>query len=145
MELVRKERKEEYTVYVAADGTEFSQADYCQVYEESVTAILLARLNECTIKKDVSCYWWDENDEHQYSSISPKTMQDIDTLNMLWKMYAGKDQKELRFTKKDIGKLFLIGRRMDGNSVDWLWVYDFDEMVSNITDNKFYLYSAPED
>lgn len=53
MKTVVRERTnvEKYEVYVAADGTEFTNCDECEKYEESAKGVLMAKIRPLVVKE----------------------------------------------------------------------------------------------
>lgn len=81
MKKLEKDLITKYTVFQAVDGTEFSQKEECEKYEESALGVLRGK-----IKKFVVCEQKDAwtlmggYDEHQVIAIKPLIESDIDTI-----------------------------------------------------------------
>ena len=81
MKKLEKDLITKYTVFQAVDGTEFSQKEECEKYEESALGVLRGK-----IKKFVVCEPKDAwtlmggYDDHQVIAIKPLIEADIDTI-----------------------------------------------------------------
>lgn len=81
MKKLEKDLITKYTVFQAVDGTEFSQKEECEKYEESALGVLRGK-----IKKFVVCEPKDAwtlmggYDDHQVIAIKPLIESDIDTI-----------------------------------------------------------------
>lgn len=81
MKKLEKDLITKYTVFQAVDGTEFSQKEECEKYEESALGVLRGK-----IKKFVVCEQKDAwtfmggYDDHQVIAIKPLIESDIDTI-----------------------------------------------------------------
>lgn len=140
--------KEEYTVtqtktyYRSEDGELFEDKEQCEKYEKTAEFILLNKIKEFELSRDFSTDWLECSDENKYRTLCPMTDREIDTLNHLWKMYGGSNKDDscpLRFSKKDIGCLILMGIRFERNNVDWIWFYNLNEIITEISIDQFEL------
>jgi len=136
MKAKQKEIKSYIQVYESFDGREFDSSDECRKYENSAAGKLLCDLQGCIVKNDVD-FIFDENDENEYKLIIPNTYEDIDTINQLTFIFGTKTKDKLPFNEDDINKPILLGIRMYCDSIDWVWFYNLDKTIKEITDNKF--------
>jgi len=81
MEIIQRERKSTYEVYVAADGMEFRTAEECKKYEESANGVVMAKVRPMVIKEIT------EEDIFGFGSCDntvwvakPATQEDADTI-----------------------------------------------------------------
>lgn len=143
MKQISKECTKKYTenYWEATDGTIFSTREECEKYENSAVFVLLNRLNNFIIAKDVDDSWIDGGGDNDYNTLCPKTQEDIDTLNQIWKMFGGASRSDdaLKFSKDNIGQLILMGIRFDGSQVDWCWFENLSEIITNISYGQFEL------
>lgn len=51
MRTIEKEKKSFYEVFVANDGTEFTDRDECRKYEESAKGVLMAKIRPLVVKE----------------------------------------------------------------------------------------------
>ena len=144
MEKKTRELKSEYFVYVAFDGTEFAYEEDCKRYENSAEGVLLNRLSEIAIKREDGSqsvdFIVDESGDGNYKCLVPKTVEDINTLNQLWYLYGGKNKKadgEALFNPSDIDTPIMLGYRLNGSDIDWLWFWKLTEIVNTSTLGTF--------
>lgn len=141
MKEIKKEIKREivdiHTSYEAADGTIFTDKKECEKYENSAAAMLLAKLVECEVARQMDTDWFDDSGDNEYRTVLPTTQEHIDTLNQLFFIYNGRDKHEQKFSKKDIGRFVLVGYRLYKDALDWVWFYKFDYMVEQMTGGKY--------
>lgn len=140
---VTREVVETTIVYQAADGTEFLEEKQCELYEQSAACVLLAKLKDCTIAEGWENECIDSNDENIYHTVVPTTQEHIDTMNQLWFMHGGKDTVKPKFSEKDFKTVILMGTRHYNHKLDWCWFYKLDEVIAEITADKFVLIPVP--
>lgn len=125
------------TYFQATDGRLFTSPEECRKYETSAVGVLLEKTTHFEIAREFDSQWFDDCDENEYRTLLPKTEKDIDVLNQLYSLYAGKKALETYFTNDDIDKLILLGLRQYDGRVDWLWFYKFDDMLEQMTNGKY--------
>ena len=140
---VTKEVVETTFVYQAADGTQFFDEKQCELYEQSAACVLLAKLNDCTIAEEWQSECIDCSDDNDYHTLIPTTQEHLDVMNQLWFMHGGKDTGKPKFSEKDLNTVILMGTRHYNHKLDWCWFYKLNEVISEITANKFVLMPVP--
>ena len=121
----------------AIDGTMFHDEASCKSYEETVEAVLLARLNDIEINKIDTDDLFESGGEGIYRVVVPKKEKDIDTLNQLWTLYGGKGKEVMKFNKEDIGTIVFVGIRYVDSSIDWLWFYKPAKVLQYCVGDKY--------
>ena len=58
MRTIEKEKKSFYEVFVANDGTEFTDRDECRKYEESAKGVLMAKIRPLVVKETTTEDLW---------------------------------------------------------------------------------------
>lgn len=128
-----KEIKSYKQVFESYDGIEFDDESECRIYENSAIGVLLQRLEPCVINNNAEVIM-DDCEENKYKTIIPKNEDDIDIMNQLCLAIG---YNKLPVTDSDIGSVFLLGVRRYQEKVDWLWFYNLNAFVKNVTNNKF--------
>ena len=85
---VKKEIIETITIYQAADGSEFNNAEECKKYENSAAGMLMCKVSDFSLGEISNTM--DENDDNIYKLVIPTTQEQIDTLNHLHKLFGGR-------------------------------------------------------
>jgi hypothetical protein len=139
MKKVVKEEKREYiehiTIYVANDGTEFTCEAECHQYEESALGVLYGKLKEITIAEEVS-YEADDGSDNLYNCIVPQTQEHLDVMNQICAILDPEQTSKLPiFTELRVP--YLVGYRFCGGKFDWIWFYDLNKIVKDVTKDKF--------
>lgn len=134
MKTIQKERIEKsfYNIYVANDGTEFTNSEECQKYEESAEGVLLAKIKPLVIKRTTeedlfNCGGCDND----VWVIKPNTQEDVDLILQTYLFYnkymANDEQKELlekvrKLLQRTIDEddIIFVGRGYDS---DGFWFY----------------------
>ena len=83
MKEITKERTkiEKYTVYQAVDGTEFTQKEECEKYEESALGVLRGKIKRLTVCEPQDAWTlMGGYDDHQVIAVKPQTEVDVDTI-----------------------------------------------------------------
>lgn len=119
MEIIKKERvqKSYYEIFVANDGTEFTNADECKKYEGSAKGVLMAKLKPLIIKdiSEDSLFGFGNCDDTVWV-MKPSTQNDVDAIMqafLLYNTYMTKDDQmeSLEHRRK------LVQRSLDENDV----------------------------
>ena len=139
IESIKKEIVEVKTTYEAADGTIFDSKEECSIYEKSAIGVLMAKVNAFSIANVDDTEWLDIGEENQYKTLVPKTQKDIDAINQLYFIFGGKCSRDPKFTKSNIGDIILMGYRIEGNTVEWVWFYSFADIVKDVTNDTYEL------
>jgi len=89
MQTITREKvvKTNEIVYVAIDGTEFTDAQQCEKYENSALAVLKSRFNKLIISTGDM---WDlvrGCDDHTYYIVAPRTDEEASIILQLWYHY----------------------------------------------------------
>ena len=81
MKKLEKDLITKYTVFQAVDGTEFTQKEECEKYEESALGVLRGKIKKLTVC-DPQDAWtlMGGYDDHQVIAIKPLIEADIDTI-----------------------------------------------------------------
>lgn len=131
----KKEITDRITVYVANDGTEFTREEECQQYEDSALGVLYSKLKEITIAEEVS-YEADDGSDNLYNCIVPQTQEHLDVMNQIWALLHPEQTSKLPiFTELRVP--YLIGYRFCNGKFDWIWFYDLNKIVKDVTKGKF--------
>ena len=83
MKEITKKRtiEENYTVYEATDGTEFTDFQECQKYEKSALGVLMVKYKKLVTATDVECsIFWTGSDENAYDIVKVDTQEDADII-----------------------------------------------------------------
>ena len=115
MKRIEKEetKKVVTTMYVAIDGTEFTNKDNCEKYETSLECVLTARLNDITIRNTNLCTAFLEgSDNWDAKIVRPRNSEDINAINQLICLIRGTspDMIDERYVVKDtsIGECIVL-------------------------------------
>jgi hypothetical protein len=138
---VKKEIIETITIYQAADGSEFNDAEECKKYENSAAGMLICKVSDFSLGEVSNIM--DESDESIYKFVIPTTQEQIDTLNHLHKLFGGRNLDTLFFTSDNLNRPILMGYRTYNNEIDWCWFYRLDNIVKDLTQDKFILMPKP--
>lgn len=126
--------------YIAVDGTEFEERSLCESYEKSVQCLILAKLKNIEINRDMENDLFDcGSDEVECRTVVPETEKDLDNINLLYKMYGGKNNDYLYVDANDLGKPIMICIRFCSNDIDWLWMQKLESIVGACTNDKYVL------
>jgi hypothetical protein len=138
---VKKEIIETITIYQAADGSEFNDAEECKKYENSAAGMLMCKVSDFSFGEVDNPM--DEGSENIYKLIIPITQEQLDTLNHLHKLFGGRNLDTLFFTSDNLNRPILMGYRTYNNEIDWCWFYRLDNIVKDLTQDKFILMPKP--
>lgn len=129
--------KKTIITYEAIDGTIFTDVNECKRYESTAEAILLSKVNDFKINEvDVDSIL--DGGEGIYKVVVPESLEHIEILNQLWKLYGGEHKQNLLFNEFDLYTIILVGIRFyDAAKVDWIWFYRINEVINNITKNQY--------
>ena len=135
MERKEIEVKDVKYVYVAADGTEFSDKDQCEVYEKSAYCVIRSRFMKLVVFESSEYGAYEcGSDENEAYVVIPKSKEDIDAIKMfLVANDAGKGTVN-SFTDEFIGKVFVINVGYDH---DWAGYTNLGNLVDRLTDGKY--------
>ena len=135
MKEVKKERTESYTVYQAADGTEFHEKSECEKYERSAHGVLRARITKLTTGRENAWDLMGGMEDHDIIGVKMNTesdLKDIQQFLVLENSYYSFDKTkeifdimEKAYNNNDI---ILFGINCDGD-------YYFINSRQNIIDN----------
>lgn len=132
MKKIQKTRESYYDVFVAYDGTEFTNSDECKKYEESARGVLMAKIKPLVIQSI------DEEDlfgcgctDNVVWVMKPNKQDDVDTIMqayLLYNEYMTRDENKDRLerVKKllqrtiDEDDIIFVGRGYDS---DGFWFY----------------------
>lgn len=125
MEIKDKVKKIEqhYQVFVAYDGTEFTDMDECEVYEESAVCALHARIKDMGILRTEGGNVLPHSTEEVVEIVVPKSEDDIQTINHYIKAKRGALGNPL--TKAAIGKHIAL----------WSNIYDTENVWCGIVED----------
>lgn len=145
MKEIKKELKKEIiettTIYQAADGTEFNDAEECKKYENSAAGMLMCKVSDFSLGEISNTM--DENDDSIYKLVIPTTQEQIDTLNHLHKLFGGRTLDTLYFTPDCLNRPIVMGYRTYDSQIDWCWFYKLDNVIKDLTQDKFILMPKP--
>lgn len=145
MKEIIKEKKSTYTIYQAIDGTEFSNKEECQKYEDTAECVLLTRYKSL-VKKTVSeDYIFNTgNSEYNIDVLQYLSSEsDIDILIQLNKLYCTRRKFNDTFYDKMRSRLerclknrdiILIGRGVEYE--DFYVLTTLQEITDNITEEE---------
>lgn len=126
--------------YIAADGTEFEERSLCESYENSVQSLILAKLKNIEINRDTENNLFDcGSDEVECRTVVPETEKDLDNINLLYKMYGGKDNEYLYVDANDLGKPIMIYIGFYNNNIDGIWMRKLEAIIRDCTNDKYVL------
>jgi len=128
--------------YEAIDGTIFVSKEECEKYEKSAVGVLMGKTAKFTIATDIDTDVIDGSDENKYKCVVPKTQEDIDVLNQIWKCFSGRTRETLAFDEEDINTPIIIGYRFSYNNsaeFDWVWFHKLKTFIDEVTDEEFRL------
>ena len=81
MKKLEKDLITKYTVFQAVDGTEFSQKEECEKYEESALGVLRGKIKKLTVCEPQDAWTlMGGYDDHKVIAIKAHTEADIDTI-----------------------------------------------------------------
>ena len=81
MKKLEKDLITKYTVFQAVDGTEFSQKEECEKYEESALGVLRGKIKKLTVCEPQDAWTlMGGYDDHQVIAVKPQTETDVDTI-----------------------------------------------------------------
>ena len=143
-EEVKREVVDVHVHYEAFDGTQFTQKEECEKYENGALGAVLKRIQTFTIASDNGSDMinpFDESDgDNLFMCVVPKTQSDVDALNHLFAFRPGMKASDVPFADKYIGVPLLIGYRLCSyTSLDWCWYYNINEVINTMTAGKFKL------
>lgn len=131
--------------YIAADGTEFEEKSLCESYEKSIRCMLLVKLKDIEINRDMENNLFKcGSDEIECRIIVPKTEKDLDNINLLCNTYSGKIHDYYHVNNKDLGKPIIICIKFYNNSITHTWIRKLESIVSTCTDGKYVLRKAEQ-
>lgn len=103
-----------YELYIASDGTEFTNKEECKRYEDTAKCVLLSKYKNWVIKSTNELEIFDAGCEESYIDIIRVSEDKIDTILQLTKLlgYTNEErlQKDRTRLESSIGELVLIGR-----------------------------------
>lgn len=103
-----------YELYIASDGTEFTNIEECKRYEDTAKCVLLSKYKNWVIKSTNEWEIFDAGCEEYYIDIIRVSEDKIDTILQLTKLlgYTNEErlQKDRTRLESSIGELVLIGR-----------------------------------
>lgn len=103
-----------YELYIASDGTEFTNIEECKRYEDTAKCVLLSKYKNWVIKSTNEWEIFDAGCEESYIDIIRVSEDKIDTILQLTKLlgYTNEErlQKDRTRLESSIGELVLIGR-----------------------------------
>lgn len=103
-----------YELYIASDGTEFTNIEECKRYEDTAKCVLLSKYKNWVIKSTNELEIFDAGCEESYIDIIRVSEDNIDTILQLTKLlgYTNEErlQKDRARLESFIGELVLIGR-----------------------------------
>lgn len=103
-----------YELYIASDGTEFTNKEECKRYEDTAKCVLLSKYKNWVIKSTNEWEIFDAGCEETYIDIIRVSEDKIDTILQLTKLlgYTNEErlQKDRARLESFIGELVLIGR-----------------------------------
>lgn len=103
-----------YELYIASDGTEFTNKEECKRYEDTAKCVLLSKYKNWVIKSTNEWEIFDAGCEESYIDIIRVSEDKIDTILQLTKLlgYTNEErlQKDRARLESFIGELVLIGR-----------------------------------
>lgn len=103
-----------YELYIASDGTEFTNKEECKRYEDTAKCVLLSKYKNWVIKSTNEWEIFDAGCEETYIDIIRVSEDKIDTILQLTKLlgYTNEErlQKDRTRLESSIGELVLIGR-----------------------------------
>lgn len=103
-----------YELYIASDGTEFTNIEECKRYEDTAKCVLLSKYKNWVIKSTNEWEIFDAGCEESYIDIIRVSEDKIDTILQLTKLlgYTNEErlQKDRARLESFIGELVLIGR-----------------------------------
>lgn len=138
------EKKTTVTKYVAFDGTEFDCPNECKNYEGSQFGILMASLENATIKKmnklgsDTMDYWY-----NAYYVIVPRTRHDIFVLDQILNI-AGVTETE-HITGNDCYQVIILAVSLCCNVLGNAHVIRPNELIKDWTNGQFEVISNIKD
>lgn len=138
---LKKEIMETIIIYQATDGTEFNDAEECKKYENSAAGMLMCKVSDFSFGEVDNPM--DEGDEIIYKLVIPTTQEQLDTLNHLHKLFEGRTLDTLFFTPDCLNKPIIMGYRTYNSQIDWCWFYKLDNVVKDLTQDKFILMPKP--
>ena len=145
-EIIKERTKvEKYTVYQAADGEEFHNAEECRKYEESALGVLRSKVVKLIVydtRKISSESAWTimgGDDDHNIVAIKMNTAADLDLVKQWFLLecpwYTTEGREELKASRFEIienaynnGDVIIFGMNCDGD-------YYFINSRQNIIDN----------
>ena len=81
MKKLEKDLITKYTVFQAVDGTEFSQKEECEKYEESALGVLRGKIKKLTVCEPQDAWTlMGGYDDHKVIAIKAQTEDDIDII-----------------------------------------------------------------
>ena len=81
MKKLEKDLITKYTVFQAVDGTEFSQKEECEKYEESALGVLRGKIKKLTVCEPQDAWTlMGGYDDHQVIAVKPQIEADVDTI-----------------------------------------------------------------
>lgn len=103
-----------YELYIASDGTEFTNKEECKRYEDTAKCVLLSKYKNWVIKSTNEWEIFDAGCEETYIDIIRVSEDKIDTILQLTKLLGYTNEERLQNDRARlesfIGELVLIGR-----------------------------------
>ena len=146
---MKKEQREKVfytTVYVACDGTEFTNEAECQTYEKSAKGVIFGRMRNCVINEGTedSIFNAGSDDNHAYVLL-PKSKEDVEAINMVCSWVDSHNYKESEegapFTNSIIGSVIIL---QIGYDYKWWSSRSLESLVKGITKGKYAVVENPE-
>lgn len=133
-QVIKKETEKSESVYVSADGLEFTEKGECQNYEENLFRVLKERVRRMAIKDTDAPNVFDGEgcDEHDAFVIIPKDSEQVETIRTLVSIYAYSPDKLCE--NVHVGRPIVLLFNYDNS---YAWVTDLDEMIRTATNGLF--------